>query len=469
MADRNFVSYICKEMRAGHSPEQIRAYLVNYGYQVPYVNAAIKQAQKQVQHERQEAIKKNKAFLEKLADYIKDMRKKGYDDFSIQNTLLRYGYNYNLVAQAFQTLSQTPSAATIIRHELSNKTLIAIAGIIVGLAGITFLILFLFSPGGDILLDHELSLKSERLRVGETLQYEHIFINHGSAKSFDITISCEIMNRENENIITKNSDTVKFRPSITWKSKIPLSAEPGDYEISCDTKYGPDFEKITSSSRIFRVTKDSDQPTCTDGIQNQEEEGIDCGGPCLIPCSTASCSDGIQNQEEEQVDCGGPFCEPCEEATCDDNILNQGESGIDCGGPCEPCETEESCNDGIRNQEEEDVDCGGPCEPCEEEYHYWDAEKEIKEIPPEQHWLGKRICEKIDKPEEMDNCFLLLSKHTNQSAYCDEIDGTQRNNCYYELTQFGVPNLCEKIDNKLYRQACKTLYNTDNSYDYIIS
>jgi hypothetical protein len=48
--------------------------------------------------------------------------------------------------------------------------------------------------------------------------------------------------------------------------------------------------------------------------------------------------------------------------TCTDGILNQGEQNIDCGGPCPNyCE---SCADGIRNQGEEAVDCGGPCDPC---------------------------------------------------------------------------------------------------------
>jgi hypothetical protein len=48
-------------------------------------------------------------------------------------------------------------------------------------------------------------------------------------------------------------------------------------------------------------------PSCTDGIQNQGETGIDCGGPCA-PCPT--CTDGIQNQGETGIDCGGP-CSPC--------------------------------------------------------------------------------------------------------------------------------------------------------------
>ena len=72
-------------------------------------------------------------------------------------------------------------------------------------------------------------------------------------------------------------------------------------------------------------------PTCNDGIQNQGETGIDCGGPCA---ACPSCNDGIQNQGETGVDCGGP-CAAC--PTCNDGIQNQGETGIDCGGPCAPC------------------------------------------------------------------------------------------------------------------------------------
>lgn len=70
-------------------------------------------------------------------------------------------------------------------------------------------------------------------------------------------------------------------------------------------------------------------PTCTDGIQNQGEIGVDCGGPC--PACTGSCFDGIQNGTETGVDCGGT-CPAC--PTCFDGIQNGGETGVDCGGPC---------------------------------------------------------------------------------------------------------------------------------------
>jgi len=108
--------------------------------------------------------------------------------------------------------------------------------------------------------------------------------------------------------------------------------------------------------------------TCYDGIKNNGEIGIDCGGPCP-PCP--SCDDGIKNQGELGIDCGGP-CKPC--PGCTNNIKDSFEEGVDCGGPCPPCPT---CNDEKKNchkiiQEDGSVrevceigiDCGGPCKPC---------------------------------------------------------------------------------------------------------
>ncbi len=54
----------------------------------------------------------------------------------------------------------------------------------------------------------------------------------------------------------------------------------------------------------------------------------------VINPAAPTCSDGILNQGEEQVDCGGP-CAAC--PLCTDGIQNGGETGIDCGGPCTAC------------------------------------------------------------------------------------------------------------------------------------
>jgi hypothetical protein len=117
-------------------------------------------------------------------------------------------------------------------------------------------------------------------------------------------------------------------------------------------------------------------PNCFDGIQNNNEEGVDCGGPCEQCPPT--CFNGVWDVYpedfggwvEEDVDCGCP-CEPC--PTCDDGIMNQGETGIDCGGIdedgdpiCDPCPDEAGdCTNGIMDGDEIGIDCGGSsCPDC---------------------------------------------------------------------------------------------------------
>jgi len=68
--------------------------------------------------------------------------------------------------------------------------------------------------------------------------------------------------------------------------------------------------------------------TCDDGIQNGDEEGVDCGGSMCPACPT--CMDGMMNGDETGVDCGGSTCPAC--PTCDDGVQNGDEAGVDCGG-----------------------------------------------------------------------------------------------------------------------------------------
>ncbi len=72
-------------------------------------------------------------------------------------------------------------------------------------------------------------------------------------------------------------------------------------------------------------------PTCSDGVQNGSETGIDCGGSCPA-CPT--CSDGIQNQGETGIDCGGP-CAACPTPDAgsggSDAGADAGDSGVDAG------------------------------------------------------------------------------------------------------------------------------------------
>lgn len=68
--------------------------------------------------------------------------------------------------------------------------------------------------------------------------------------------------------------------------------------------------------------------TCSDGVQNHGETGVDCGGPCADFCA---CFNGVQDPWEEGPDCGGPCSLAC---TCIDGVKDGHEEGVDCGADC---------------------------------------------------------------------------------------------------------------------------------------
>jgi hypothetical protein len=125
-------------------------------------------------------------------------------------------------------------------------------------------------------------------------------------------------------------------------------------------------------------------PSCMDGVFNQDETDVDCGGPTCEPCAAGfdcleasdcidgvcedgacqepSCYDDVHNGSEEGVDCGGNCPNACGVSGCqDDNDCEPGEFCLD--GACMPS----SCENDIVDTDETDVDCGGnDCPDCED-------------------------------------------------------------------------------------------------------
>jgi hypothetical protein len=137
-----------------------------------------------------------------------------------------------------------------------------------------------------------------------------------------------------------------------------------------------------SASTAFKVTGPSACVSCTDGVRNGSETGVDCGGGTCPACPTGqtcsvnsdcqtgiciggvckdpSCTDGLRNGGETDVDCGGGTCPTCVTGqAC--NGGSDCQTGLCTGGVC----VNPSCTDGLRNGGETDVDCGGgTCPAC---------------------------------------------------------------------------------------------------------
>ncbi len=141
--------------------------------------------------------------------------------------------------------------------------------------------------------------------------------------------------------------------NVAWDFETHYCENPGKNDSMCY-----DFVKThvieECGDNYMCINGSCVKSTCSDGIQNQNETGVDCGGPCL---ACPNCSDGIQNQNETGVDCGGP-CALCQ---CFNGVHDPNEIGVDCGGFCPQCP---SCFDKVKNQNETDMDCGGNCNKC---------------------------------------------------------------------------------------------------------
>ncbi|MEM7575512.1 MAG: M12 family metallo-peptidase, partial [Bacteroidota bacterium] len=156
-------------------------------------------------------------------------------------------------------------------------------------------------------------------------------------------------------------------------------SEPFTVTVLPDATCNPVFGCMDPEAHNYDPTANNDDgscETCSDGIQNGDETGIDCGGslcgPCLIPGCTdpaahnynpaatvddgscETCSDGIQNGDETGIDCGGSLCGPCLIPGCTDPVAhNYNPAATVDDGSCE------TCSDGIQNGDETGVDCGG--------------------------------------------------------------------------------------------------------------
>ncbi len=108
-------------------------------------------------------------------------------------------------------------------------------------------------------------------------------------------------------------------------------------------------------------------PQSANGIQDGDETGIDCGGSaggCELLCD-----DGLLNGNEDQIDCEDDIAnqdEACPHCpTCVDGEMNGSEVGIDCGGDCAACCSSGNCTNGIIDGNEFWTDCGGrTCPDC---------------------------------------------------------------------------------------------------------
>ncbi|MCB0400195.1 MAG: T9SS type A sorting domain-containing protein [Winogradskyella sp.] len=118
------------------------------------------------------------------------------------------------------------------------------------------------------------------------------------------------------------------QPGLTGTEQYTTLVIQPDYNPACEGGGCPVLAVGGTYYIDDIVQTGAPEPTCTDGVQNGQETGVDCGGPDCPACPP-SCTDGIQNGMETGVDCGGPDCPACPAPDPTDGPNNSGSSGTD--------------------------------------------------------------------------------------------------------------------------------------------
>lgn len=129
----------------------------------------------------------------------------------------------------------------------------------------------LFDINVEVLPQHKYLLKTENIIANITL------FNIGDLKPVEVELYYSIRDIEGNDLISGLETLTVYDKVFRFKElELPKNISFGTYLFYSRVTFG---EETAAAGDIFYVVSEKPQ-TCFDGIQNQGEEGIDCGGPC---------------------------------------------------------------------------------------------------------------------------------------------------------------------------------------------
>lgn len=373
-----------------------------------------------------------------LIDYANSLVRKGYDASTIRNFLLKYGYSGREIDNALNSIYKPT-----IRHEihLSHTTVLVIVFLVVAFASIISFFYYNKPEAAAKLLDLNLEPIRTTVEPGEDIIFLKELSNLGSAKRYDVVIKQEIIDIKTNKVVTQKIETraIETFGSTQTKILVPEDAKEGDYVLRAIVEYDDKKAVGTLPVKVFEFVK------------------------------TESCFDGIQNQKEERVDCGG-ICRPCENQIleCSDNNLCTSdviESNACVNKPIEPC-----CGNSICEENEKEK-CAADCPKLEQFSGLPSTEnlEDIKEIARVNPGKAQQQCNQIEVPKLKDTCIANIGEAQRDKSYCSQIaDARIKDVCYSNIAKLVNDNsLCQEISADSRKDSCYMTFVLDNK-DYSV-
>ncbi|MDP3765564.1 MAG: hypothetical protein Q8R04_03560 [Nanoarchaeota archaeon] len=389
-----------------------------------------------------------------LKVYVKSLVQKGYDASAIRNVLLKYGYSANEVDEAMASIY-----GPTIRHEihLSHTTVLVVIFILAAIIG-TVSILFYKPQVSTKLLDLNLEPIITTVEPGASVTFLKELSNLGSSKRYDVVIKQEIIDQKTNKVVTQKIETraIETFGSTQTKILVPEDTKVGDYILRAIVEYDDKKAVATLPVKVVAFAK---KETCFDGIKNQNEEGIDCGGSCK-PCESqiAECNDNnpCTNDVTENNVCVNRQIIPC----CGNNVCEEQEKencASDCPKAAEPFSGLISTENLEEIKELAKVNPTKALQQCNQIEVPDLKDTCVSNIGEVQH--NKNYCSQISNARIKDLCYSNIAKSVNDNSLCEEISiDSRKDSCYMTFVLDNKDySVCDKITNKHLRQSCESL------------
>lgn len=204
----------------------------------------------------------------------------------------------------------------------------------------------LLTNDNDATLSFDLSMPADFVLIPSGLNTKLIFTNKNG-----IEYNTEVLTWDG-NVVEPGKNTGTEVHNLLMKESDEINE--GDYFVLSKNGYSHIMEYSSLDDGILTLIDVGDsssyeieftppvQETCSDVIKNQNETDIDCGGVC------SSCSNGegcLINSDCVSDYCSSNICSTSVPVvSCTDGIKNQDETDVDCGGSCLNCDINNTCS-----------------------------------------------------------------------------------------------------------------------------
>lgn len=351
--------------------------------------------------------------------------------------MLKYGYTNKDIDEAVNSIYHPT-----IRHEihLSRTTALVMALVVFSLIGIAFFFYYSPSKTPTKLLDLNLEPITTTVSAGQSVTFLKELSNLGSEKRYDVVIKQEIIEPKTNKVITQKIETraIETFGSTQTKIQLPEDTKAGDYVLRAIVEY--DNKKAVATLPV-KVVASAKKETCNDGIKNQDEEGIDCGGICK-PC------------EVQVLECD-------DNNPCTDDVI---EGDVCVNKPITPC-----CGNNICEEEEQES-CVADCKKADQ-FTLISTETldEIKELAKVNPTKALQQCNAVEVPDLKDTCIANIGEVQRNKNYCNQINNARiKDLCYSNIAKLTNDNsICEKVSIDSRRDSCYMTFVLDNK-DYSV-